>query len=861
MNKSQKLLSSIKLGSKSSSFYILKSRSIGSYYISVPLDRVQNLRRSERSNKGLHRPKFFENPEIPMHERVRCVCRAVSDDGCIMVQCEQCTTWQHIACMGFLNEESLPETYFCEKCKPDLYPQLQKDNLQGTLSKSRTAEKKANNRPNKTSQTKKGQENSKEMLKKASSKGHSKKQLNEKPDETTETINEEASKDCQKTSEESLEEENNELKQKTPSPSTTSDSDYNSQEDQKEPLAKALRLSYDQSFIKALHGRKINSTLKHSKQANPPGLKHTFSHVPIEAPVQKLEELKDVTRKHVCQSFLNIFVEAIKDFVKNGSYVLGENETPEEVGERFALMIEYSMFKDFSVEEKGKYILTPKYKERFRTLHFNLKDDKNPQLRERVVLGQIMPKDLVQMTSEEMASSEIQLLAESVRAQSTKNSVLKQSEAPRIRKTHKGEEIIENQEISGFSMQQKIETSIPFSLKPQNEPKKDLKEPSVSSQKHNSIHKKPITISKTHKSDIEKNKIVNGREDTTSKESFNIQDVWSNIESQKTTHISENYPAVQSQETLRTDFDSDIDRMIDDDNDNSNTPPYSPSYNTFELNISQPIWSGKLSMASITEFNATATQVVGATTSPTRPWSEILQDKIIIDGRISMDKSAEYLCQQKFSSTKELIVISFRPQSKELLSSFEKLYNYFYSRKRYGVIKPTASAVKDAYLIPLSPTDQLPEFIQLMDEVHIPNEKRTEKCIFGIFVVNKISNAVPPVNKIPYHPQKTNEWEKLNNTLRMHQGTSIPAPIVPLPTVPILGGLTLPNNLPLSNADLAVLQSILSANPGILSNPELTSNSKILQQLVIQHQNQHNQINTTHSSNPQPMASRWDKKW
>ncbi|EMR09219.1 hypothetical protein PNEG_02555 [Pneumocystis murina B123] len=794
-----------------------------------------------------------------MHERVRCICKAVNDDGCIMVQCEQCTTWQHILCMGFLNEESLPETYFCEKCQPDLYPQLQKDNVQGTVSKIKAMERKANNRSNKTSQTKKGQENSKETSKKVLSKGHLKKQSNEKSNETT-TIIEEVSEEHQKTLDESFEEENSDSKQKTPSPST-SDSDYNSQEDQKEPPAKVSRLSHDQSFIKALHGRKTNTTLKHSKQMNPPVLKQTFSHVPIEAPVQKLEELKDVTRKHVSQSFLNIFVEAIKDFVKDGSYVLGTNETPEEVGERFALMIEYSMFKDFSIEEKGKYILTPKYKERFRTLHFNLKDDKNPQLRARVVLGQIMPKDLVHMTSEEMANSEIQLLAESIRAQSTKNSVLKQSEAPRIRKTHKGEEIIENQEISGFSMQQKIETSIPFSLKPQNEPTNDLDESSALSQKHNSIHEKSKTISKTHESDIEKNKIKNDKKEATSKESFNIQDVWSNIESQRTTHISENYPVVQSQETSRIDFDSDIDRMIDDDNDNANTPPYSPSYSAFELNISQPIWLGKLSMASIAEFNATATQVVGATISPTRPWNEILQDKIVIDGRISMDKSTEYLCQQKFSSTKELIVISFKPQSKELLSSFEKLYNYFYSRKRYGVIKPTTSAVKDAYLIPLSPTDQLPEFIQLMDEIHISNEKRTEKCIFGVFVVNKISNTVPPVNKIPYHPQNTNEWKKLNNTPLIHQGTGIPAPITPLPTVPILGGLTLPNNLSLSNADMAILQSILSANPGILSNPELISNSKILQQLVIQHQNQHSQINTSHSSNPRPMASRWDKKW
>lgn len=816
---------------------------------------MQKLRRSERSNKGFHRPRIFEDPHIPMHERVRCFCESLDDEGGVMVQCEQCTTWQHILCMGFSSEENLPETYFCEKCKPELYPQLQKISPRITQSKTKTTPKKTNNRSNKTFQVKKNHDNSKEEVKKELPKESLKQQSTEILDGTI--VEEKTLEKSAEALNGSIEEENSDSKQKTPSPASTSDSDYNSHEDQKEPPTKVSRHSLDQSFIKAFHNRKTNTNLKHSKPVNPPILKHTTSQIPIEAQVQKIEDLKDVTRKHVSQSFFNIFVTTIKSFVNDGSYTLDPDETPEKAGERLALSIEYSMFKDFSIEEKGKYVLTSKYKERFRTLHFNLKDDKNPQLRARVVLGQIIPKDLIHMTSEEMANSEIQLLAESVRAQSTKNSVLKQTEAPRIRRTHKGEEIIEDQEINEFSMQQKIETSIPFSLKPQNELAKDQKELSISSQQNDTTHEKAAIIPKTHESDS-KDKIENDKKEA-SKESFNIQNVWSNIESQKTTHVSEDYPIIQTQETSATNFDPDIDRMIDDDS--TNTPPYSPSYNAFELDTNKTIWSGKLFMASVTEFNATATQVAGTSISPARSWNEILQNKIIVDGRISVDKSTEYLCHQRYSSTKQLIVISFKPQSKELLPSFEKLYNYFYSRKRYGVLKPATSAVKDAYLIPLSPTDQLPEFIQLMDEVHISEGNRTEKCILGVFIVNKISDTVPIINKMPYPPQNNNEWKELNNTPLMHQGTNVSTPMMPMPTVPIFGGLTLPNNISLSSADIAVLQSVLNANPGILSNPELTSNSKILQQLVIQHQNQQNQMNVSHSSDSQPMTSRWDKKW
>ncbi|KAG4302997.1 hypothetical protein PCK1_000663 [Pneumocystis canis] len=760
---------------------------------------MQSLRRSERTNKG-HRPQIFEDAQIPINERARCICE--TDDDGIMVQCEKCTTWQHILCMGFENEQSLPETYFCEICQPDLYPKLQKvQRIKNTTKKAKTrTQDKKGITLSKKKENKDAQDTLKDTLQEILHEEISNEKFDEHFDDSRANL---INKD-----------ENNVTEQKTPSPPSTSDSEYcyQDQEDREAPPPKISRVSLEQSYIKALQNRKSSAMLKLSKKQAVPLRRQSINHIPIEGPVLHLEELKDATRKHVAQSFLTIFVETIKSFLEEGRLILDENETAEEAGERLALKIEYHMFKDFSIEEKGKYVLTPKYKERFRSLHFNLKDDKNPQLRTRVIFGDIMPQDLIHMTSEEMANSEIQLLAESIRAQSTKNSVLKQTETLRIRKTHKGEEIIGDQEISGIPIQQKIETHIPYSLKQQNDIEESQTKLLVPSQSSNSIDEKTIVIQKMHESELEKNKDQNDEKNLMSKD--------------------------------------------------SNTPPYSPSYNIVETNIVHPVWSGKLFMLSVTEFNAIATHVAGPSIFPARSWSEILQDKIIIDGRISVDKSTEYLCHQRFSSTKQLIVISFKPQSKEMQSSFEKLYHYFYSRKRYGVLKPTTSAVKDAYLIPLSPTDPLPEFIQLMDDVHISEEKRTEKYILGIFVVNKISNTIPPVNKISYTPQGTDEWKELNSTPLMHQTANISTPLIqPLPTIPVLGGLNLPNNVSLSSADIAVLQSVLNANPEILSNPELMSNSKILQQLIIQHQNQQNQINIAHSSNSRSMTSRWDKKW
>lgn len=34
--------------------------------------------------------------------------------------------WQHGICVGFSNQEEVPDTYFCEKCRPDLHEELLK---------------------------------------------------------------------------------------------------------------------------------------------------------------------------------------------------------------------------------------------------------------------------------------------------------------------------------------------------------------------------------------------------------------------------------------------------------------------------------------------------------------------------------------------------------------------------------------------------------------------------------------------------------------------------------------------------------------------------------------------------------------
>ncbi|KAK7068073.1 Transcription elongation factor A protein 1 [Halocaridina rubra] len=70
-----------------------------------------------------------------------------------------------------------------------------------------------------------------------------------------------------------------------------------------------------------------------------------------------------------------------------------------------AEQIEDAIYQEFRNTDAG-------YKNRLRSRVYNLKDTKNPQLRENVLRGAIPPKRLAVMSSEEMASNEMKALRE-----------------------------------------------------------------------------------------------------------------------------------------------------------------------------------------------------------------------------------------------------------------------------------------------------------------------------------------------------------------------------------------------------------------------------------------------------------------
>lgn len=114
-----------------------------------------------------------------------------------------------------------------------------------------------------------------------------------------------------------------------------------------------------------------------------------------------------------------------------------------------AAKIEEELFKLFGGVNK-------KYKEKGRSLLFNLKDRNNPELRERVLAGKIPPEKLCSMTAEELASEELSQWRIAKAEELAQMVVLTDSEVDLrrvVKKTHKGEFQVEFEHDDGASVE------------------------------------------------------------------------------------------------------------------------------------------------------------------------------------------------------------------------------------------------------------------------------------------------------------------------------------------------------------------------------------------------------------------------
>ena len=358
----------------------------------------------------------------------------------------------------------------------------------------------------------------------------------------------------------------------------------------------------------------------------------------------------------------------------------------------------------YAVHCKGSGDPTEAYKSQMRTISYNVK--KNIQLRNRVLNGEISAQRLASMDAQEMASDEQQKKDAAMKKELEKQHTIVQDQAPRIRRTHKGEEYVdESHQVAAEST--KSHAPVRRSSGIDGE---ETRSPEAMSPRETAQAGRPTSQGRPKPSIDTKRK---------SSANFNIDNVWSTVQGspdaaqQRFPELQPHEPTVREHAGPGTGADADIDALLKDED--AESVPYSPK--DYEA-TDGTIWQGVVNGGALGRFHCTAKYAAGCSVDSLHmTYHDLIPTEIGISGRIDPTKADEYLCGLQYSQSSDVIVVSIAmPHDPIGAEQFTKLFQYFKSRSRYGVgTQHRNAAIKDIYLIPLDVGDTLPGLLNLLE--------------------------------------------------------------------------------------------------------------------------------------------------
>ncbi|NXF07968.1 PHF3 protein, partial [Smithornis capensis] len=491
-----------------------------------------------------------------------------------------------------------------------------------------------------------------------------------------------------------------------------------SSEDKNEKISKESLSVVERSTKSGVHEKQEIKKKKNEKGSI------SATHLPT---VPASKPSADQIRQSVKQSLKEILMKRLTD---------SNLKIPEERAAKVATRIERELFSFFRDTDA-------KYKNKYRSLMFNLKDPKNNILFKKVLKGEVTPDHLIKMSPEELASKELAAWRQRENRHTIEMIEKEQREVERrpiTKITHKGEIEIES-ETPMKEQEEVMEIQ---------EPNMKLFEKSDEAEKDKEINESasPDTTSqhKNHLFDLNC-KICIGRmapptDDLSAKKvkvSVGVARKQSDNEAESIADALSSTSSILASELLEDDKQ---------DSSKSFTPlPKSETPGTVEceslflarLNF---IWKGFINMPSVAKFVIKAYPVSGSFEYLT----EDLPDSIQVGGRISPHTVWDYVEKIKASGTKEICVVRFTPVTEEDQISYALLFAYFSSRKRYGVAANNMKQVKDLYLIPLGSSDKVPHHLVPFDgpgiEIHRPN------LLLGLIIRQKMKRQITAVSSV-----------------------------------------------------------------------------------------------------------------
>ncbi|XP_033874152.1 PHD finger protein 3 isoform X1 [Acipenser ruthenus] len=373
-----------------------------------------------------------------------------------------------------------------------------------------------------------------------------------------------------------------------------------------------------------------------------------------------------------------------------------------------------------------------KYKSKYRSLMFNLKDAKNKVLFKRVLKGEIGPDHLIRMSPEELASKELAAWRKRENQHTIEMIEKEQRDVERrpiTKITHKGEIEIENQEqVKEPEVMEVEQEPVP---KPVEEPEEVTEEADSESTKDTtSQHKK-------HLFDLNC-KICTGRMAPP------VDDVPSKIV-KVATSVIRRQSNIEGETLVNTASTYSEDLPFSAQDERNTVSPSASFCAEGRFNASgnakdeaaflgrlESLWKGFINMPSVAKFVIKAYPVSGILDHLT----EDLPDSIQVGGRISPQMVWDYVEKIRASGTKEVCLIRFCPVTEEDQISYTLLYAYFSSRKRYGVVANNMKQVKDMYLIPLASSEKVPHHLVPFDGPGL--EVRRPNLLLGLIIRQRV---------------------------------------------------------------------------------------------------------------------------
>lgn len=431
----------------------------------------------------------------------------------------------------------------------------------------------------------------------------------------------------------------------------------------------------------------------------------------------KISDLSPESRQGPAKALSKSLTSSIGAAEKKGLYVASDGVTVGARAERFALQIERAVH--------DSHPNFAAYTAQIKTLVFNLKN--NLELAVGLLKGTLTPLALAGMTTEELASKELQKETAEMKARAEKQSILINEEGPRVRRTHKGEEIVGEDDsvaVDDALPPVRRSTIVRETTSESARPPADEDEQNADNEPHVEL---PAHIEQSAPSRAPLQVDTKQQQQHSPKTDFDINKVFSSVKSPTAT--AQRRPSALP--VGGPGVDPEVDRMLQDDGTES--PPYSPT----EENDPDVVWKGNLIMNTVAEVPVVAKYVGGAKLNETigLPWTSLIPPKLSVAGRIDETKATEYLCGLRYSAPTDIVVVRLEPTSKSAKTAILRIINYFVSKKRYGVVGDKGiGQVRDTYLIPVMPgTGGHPEFILNLEDNYLP-QTRTEPMLLCVFV-------------------------------------------------------------------------------------------------------------------------------